>query len=224
MNPNPAAVRILCFGDSNTWGQKPDKSGRFLVDRRWTGLLQALLGEGYEVIEEGLGGRTTDVDYENKPGKNGRSYLLPCLASQSPVDLLILMLGTNDLKTEFQRSAEEVAQAVSGLVTLTKSASKASTNAPIALLLLSPAVIDPTALHFKVLNGGSFDETSVQKSRELPQVIQQVAMYHDCIFFDVNTVASVGEDGLHLDLEAHMVLAEALCLQVRRVFASSHGA
>jgi len=68
MNTNPNAKTILCYGDSNTWGQKPDKSSRYLVDVRWTGLLQKTLGDSYYVIEEGLSSRTTDLDYNHKPG------------------------------------------------------------------------------------------------------------------------------------------------------------
>jgi lysophospholipase L1-like esterase len=118
MNTNPASMSVLCFGDSNTWGQKPDKSGRYGVDVRWTGRLQKQLGEQYSVIEEGLGSRTTDLEYGKKPGRNGKTYLQPCLESHNPLDLVVLMLGTNDLKIEFHRSAQDVAEAIGGLVNL----------------------------------------------------------------------------------------------------------
>ena len=66
MNTNPNAINILCFGDSNTYGQKPDKTGRYEANVRWTGVLQQLLGDGYYVIEEGLGSRTTDADCDHQ--------------------------------------------------------------------------------------------------------------------------------------------------------------
>ena len=77
MTTNPNAVTILCYGDSNTWGQKPDKSGRYPADTRWTGRLQNQLGDGFAIIEEGLGSRTTDLEYAKKPGRSeiGRAHV-----------------------------------------------------------------------------------------------------------------------------------------------------
>ena len=92
---------ILCYGDSNTYGLMPDSPDRYPRDVRWTGILQKKLGEDYYVIEEGLSGRTTLWDDPIEEHKNGKKYLLPCLDSHKPVDLVILMLGTNDLKTRF---------------------------------------------------------------------------------------------------------------------------
>jgi len=114
MNPNPSAKTVLCFGDSNTYGTKPDRSGRYEAHQRWTGILQQQLGEDYYVIEEGLGGRTTDLDHFNpqKPSRNGFEYFKACLDSHAPLDIVIIMLGTNDLKTVYDRSARDVAQAL----------------------------------------------------------------------------------------------------------------
>jgi lysophospholipase L1-like esterase len=116
MNTNPHARTIVCFGDSNTWGQKPDRSGRYASNERWTGRLQELLGDDYTVVEEGLSGRTVNLDYANKPGRNGRTYFAPCLQSHSPLDAVIIMLGTNDVKIEFDVSAESIAKALGELV------------------------------------------------------------------------------------------------------------
>jgi lysophospholipase L1-like esterase len=103
---NPAAHTVLCFGDSNTNGISGDDENyvRLPAAVRWTGRLQRLLGDGYYVIEEGLNGRTTDLDYANRPGCNGRTYFGPCLQSHHPLDVVVIMLGTNDLKAEFNRS------------------------------------------------------------------------------------------------------------------------
>jgi lysophospholipase L1-like esterase len=111
---DPDAVRVLCFGDSNTHGCPGDDIDyvRLPADRRWTGLLQDLLGDGYEVIEEGLNGRTTDVDYEDRPGHNGRPYFVPCLLSHQPLDVVVVMLGSNDLKACFARTPNEIAEAL----------------------------------------------------------------------------------------------------------------
>jgi lysophospholipase L1-like esterase len=89
---------ILCYGDSNTWGYDPVTKGRFPRDMRWTGVLRQSLGDDYLVIEEGLNGRTTVWDDPIEGYKNGAAYLVPCLTTHRPLDLVIIMLGTNDLK------------------------------------------------------------------------------------------------------------------------------
>src|SRR5215216_1134114 len=103
MNINPKATTVLCFGDSNTNGATPDKSGRYSADVRWTGQLQNLLGSEYYVIEEGLGGRTTDSDHfrEGKEGRNGFAYYKPALETHLPLDIIVIMLGTNDVKNTY---------------------------------------------------------------------------------------------------------------------------
>ena len=105
----------MCYGDSYTWGYVPSSDhDRFPSDVRWTGILQKELGENFEVIEEGLNGRTlvSDDPRLGKEGRNGKEYLLPCLDSQDPLDLVILFLGTNELKDIFTMSADEIGQTV----------------------------------------------------------------------------------------------------------------
>ena len=96
---------ILCYGDSNTWGYNPSMGGRYARDERWPGVLRKELGEGYLVIEEGLNGRTTVWDDPIEGYKNGKTYLVPCLETHKPLDLVIILLGTNDLKMRFSVSA-----------------------------------------------------------------------------------------------------------------------
>ena len=97
MNTGPNAIKVLCYGDSNTWGRDPHGKGiRYPVNVRWTGLLQSKLGHDYDIIEEGLGGRTTVIDDPKREGRNGKTYLRPCLETHSPIDVITLMLGTND--------------------------------------------------------------------------------------------------------------------------------
>ncbi len=89
---------LVCFGDSNTWGYVPGSDGeRFPRDVRWPHQLQRLLGDEWEVIAEGLNGRTATVDRPDSEGRNGLPYLLPCLHSHAPVDLVVMFLGTNDV-------------------------------------------------------------------------------------------------------------------------------
>jgi len=90
--------RILCFGDSNTWGWNPIDKQRYSKNERWPGVVAKFLGEGFEIIEEGLNGRTTVWDDPVEGNKNGKEHLPIMLETHRPIDLLILMLGTNDLK------------------------------------------------------------------------------------------------------------------------------
>ena len=113
-------TNILCYGDSNTFGHNPDAvipgDCRFTRDRRWTGLLQQALGEEYYVIEEGLGGRTTVFNDPSSEGRNGRDWLLPCIQTHQPLDLILFMLGTNDTKVMYSAPVEEIAQGMDTLV------------------------------------------------------------------------------------------------------------
>ena len=220
---NPNALTILCYGDSNTWGQKPDKSGRYPVDIRWTGRLQKQLGDDYYVIEEGLGSRTTDLEYNKKPGRNGRTYFVPCLVSHNPIDLVVLMLGTNDLKIEFRRSPQDIADAIKGLLAdIDQYASGQDGKSP-KVLVVSPAKVDNTARDFAAFYGGVYyDAESAKKSNQLAAAIQAVANEVGVFFFDASTVAAPGEDGIHFSQEAHVALADALKKKIHEIFPSSN--
>ena len=102
--------RILCFGDSNTYGYRPDTGERYPEDIRWTGILKNRLRErGIEIIEEGLVGRTTVFEDSLRMGRRGIDYLVPLLESHAPIDKLVLMLGTNDCKNTLCVTAEDIA-------------------------------------------------------------------------------------------------------------------
>lgn len=214
MTTNPNAITVLCYGDSNTWGQKPDKAGRYPVNVRWTGRLQEQLGDDFYVIEEGLSSRTTDLEYAKKPGRNGKTYLIPCLASQNPIDIAILMLGTNDLKIEFKRSPEDIADAVKGLVADIKQ--NAFTQAKVApkVLLVSPILVNDKARNFDEFYRGVYDAESAAKSHRHAEALNVVANTTGSAFFDASTVSAAGDDGIHFSEAAHIALAEALRSQV----------
>lgn len=216
MNANPAAKTILCYGDSNTWGQTPDKTGRRCPsDMRWTGVLQKNVGNSYNVIEEGLSSRTTDLDYAKKPGRNGRTYLEPCLDSHMPLDIVILMLGTNDLKIEFNRSTEEIAQAICGLVELIREKTAKYDGNPAMIVLVSPILVDGNAPRIKEWYAAHYDEKSVQKSQELASALQKVAEATGCYFVDAAQIAEAGEDGIHFDEKSHRAFGDFLAEQIK---------
>lgn len=215
MNVNPAAKTVLCYGDSNTWGQTPDKTGRRRSsDIRWTGVLQKNLGNSYSVIEEGLSSRTTDLDYAKKPGRNGRTYLEPCLDSHAPLDVVVLMLGTNDFKIEFNRSVEEIAQAIHELVELIQAKTAKYSGTPARIILVSPILVDGNAPRIKEWYGEHYDDESVQKSHQLAASLKKVAQTTGCSFVDAAQVARAGEDGIHFDEGSHRALGNLLADQL----------
>jgi lysophospholipase L1-like esterase len=210
MNTNPSAIKVLCYGDSNTWGQKPDKSGRYNTDVRWTGVLQKRLGNGYYVIEEGLGSRTTDLDYSQKPGRNGRKYFVPCLASHTPLDIVIIMLGTNDLKMEYRRSADEIGAALEGMIGDVKTYAQNRDGKTPKVILISPIGINSNAPRFAEFYTGYYDNTSMEESNKLAGVIENVADRNGCLFLDAASVSMAGEDGIHFHIDSEEPLARLI--------------
>ena len=206
MNTNPSATTILCYGDSNTWGHNPNKKGRYPANIRWTGKLQQTLGDDYYVVEEGLGSRTTDLEY-SKPGRNGKTYLLPCIVSHYPLDIVVMMLGTNDLKTEFQRDPPTIASAIRGLIQDIKANAWDENHNTSKIILVSPIVVDDTSVRFEEIFSHLYDHDSAIKSHELAKVLAAVAAEEGCTFLDASTVAEPGVDGIHFTEESHAALA-----------------
>ena len=198
--------RILCFGDSNTWGYDAYSGGRFARDVRWTGVLQDTLGKEYHIIEEGLCGRTTVFDDPLNEGLNGLSYLLPCLQSHSPIDMLIIMLGTNDCKERFAATAKNIADGAKRLI-------KVAQNADVwkekpRILLVSPAPIEKECETSKV--AGEMGVCSA-KSYELKETFELCADDCNCEFLDAGLYVSMNKiDYMHLDLESHKRLGERI--------------
>ncbi len=109
--------RIVCFGDSNTWGYDPVNHTRYDESTRWTMVLQSLLGEEYQLIEEGQNGRTiANPDPWEWGTKCGLDYALPMIETHNPFDLLIIMLGSNDLKKKFSLPAPDIAGSLQNML------------------------------------------------------------------------------------------------------------
>ena len=196
--------RILCFGDSNTWGYDAYSGGRFAKDVRWTGVLQNILGEEYHIIEEGLCGRTTVFDDPLNEGLSGLRYFLPCLQSHSP--MLIIMLGTNDCKERFSATAKNIADGAKRLIKVAQSADVWKEKPRI--LLVSPAPIEKECETSDV--SGEMGVCS-DKSYELKGTYKLCADDCKCEFLDAGLYVSMNKiDYMHLDKESHKRLAEAL--------------
>jgi lysophospholipase L1-like esterase len=204
---------ILCYGDSNTWGYRTDIGGRFAPDVRWCGVLSGMLGGGYTVIEEGLNCRKTAYDDPENAYRNGTDYLAPCLDTHSPVDLVIIMLGSNDLKARLNLSAERIAEGMERLLGIIKSSTAGiDYSAPQILLLCPPHVSTETA--YEDFFGMH------EKSKRLGALYAALAQKYGCGFFDVSTVVSTADlpDGLHLSEKAHAVLGERMAALVKEMF------
>lgn len=208
MNTNPQAKTVLCYGDSNTWGRLPDRTGRYDAATRWTGQLQSLLGDEFYVIEEGLPGRTTNLDDPDSV-KNGLTYLVPCLKSHETIDYLVIMLGTNDLKYKFNRTVEDIAKGVEDLIETARAYTQAT------ILLISPVHIDPTAPRFLEFYTEHYYENAGNASKELAPLFKGISLQHNCLFIDADEIVSTGVDGLHHDKDSNVLLAEQICKTLR---------
>ena len=198
--------RILCFGDSNTWGYNGVNKERFEEDIRWTGRLQSLLGEGYTVIEEGHNGRTTVWDDPVENRLAGLTYLWPCMESHSPFDLIVIMLGTNDTKTYFSMTAQNIADAAGRLVRIVQSSDFGRGHQAPQVLLVSPILI----ANNEVLDY-MFGEQAAVKSRGFAEAFRRIADENNCYYMDASLYAKPGDaDGLHMDAESHESLAAAM--------------
>ena len=198
---------ILCYGDSNTWGFDPATGQRYHRATRWPGVLQASLGSEYEVIAEGMCGRTTVFDDPVVEGRNGRTYLSPCLASHKPIDLVVIMLGTNDLKYMFGVGAFEVASGAGALVDIVRRSEAGPDGGSPGVLLVCPAPI--ASLETSQYKEG-FREAR-EKSRQLAPHFEAIAAEKGCGFLDAGTVIESSPiDGIHLEAAAHRALGQAV--------------
>ena len=204
---------ILCYGDSNTWGSIPASDERFSSSVRWTGVLARELGSGYQVIEEGLGGRTTLWDDPIEGYKNGREYLIPCLDTHKPIDLVVLMLGTNDLKLRFSVSAYDIADSIAVLVEIIQKSATGVGSHPPQVLLIAPPPLGALTEYTEMFEGG------LAKSRKLAAHYQRVAEEHVCAFLDAGQViVSSDLDGVHFDAGQHSRLGKAVAARVKEFF------
>lgn len=203
---------VLCYGDSNTWGYDPLTKDRYGKDDRWTGVLQKTLGSDYHIAEEGLNGRTTVWDDPIEGYKNGKTYLIPCLETHKPLDLVIMMLGTNDLKKRFSLSAYDIANGAGVLVDIVNKSICGRMEESPRVLLLAPPPLGKLTEFAEMFEGGT------EKSKKFSQHYRNVAQEHGCEFFDTSTaIRSSDVDGVHLEKKDHKALGEAVAEIVRRI-------
>lgn len=197
--------QILCFGDSNTFGLIPGTGNRYDWNIRWTGILDKNLREkGYRIIEEGLCGRTTVFDDSFREGRKGADILPTLLESHNPIDIVILMLGTNDCKTIYNATAETIGKGIQRLLQQIKQKS------PQAKIIL----VSPICLGQGVGEKGfdsEFDDSSVETSENLHKVYNRIADENEIYYLKASGYANPSpQDREHLDENGHRKLAEGL--------------
>jgi lysophospholipase L1-like esterase len=207
---------VVCFGDSNTHGWE-NSVGRLGRDARWPGVLRLELGPGWDVVEDGLGGRTASVDDPFSEYRNGRHQLLPCLWAHAPVDLVAIMLGTNDLKETFHLSAVDISRAINLLVELAQGSLAGPDSTPPRVLVIAPA---PLGSRDTIPESSGLAD-AIDASRRLARLYREVADGAGVEFLDAGAVASVSPvDGIHLDAAGHLALGRAVADRVRAIFGS----
>jgi lysophospholipase L1-like esterase len=198
---------ILCFGDSNTWGFVPGTGARYAWDARWPGVMAAGLGDGHHVIEEALNGRTTVFDDPIMPGRCGIKYLVPCLESHRPLDLVMVMLGTNDSKVRLSATAYDIMR---GMKLIVEAVQKSGASRK--LLIVSPPL--PGRL---TEFAEQFAEAEA-KLRKLPEYYAKLAREMGCDFFDASAIVRSSDiDGIHWEASEHGKLGQALVPVVKRL-------
>ena len=216
---------ILCFGDSNTWGFVPGAFDpetlymkRYSIRERWPGLLRGILSEDFHIIEEGLNGRTTNVEYPDLSGRSGTSYILPCLYSHSPLDLVILNIGINDTKVIFDRSMMEISKGMAEIIDLIRSTSYGpDMQGQPQILLLSPSAL----IHegYVDQNNESAFKGGMEKSLLFNDYYEKLALERDCHYIDLQSVVSYSKiDGLHYDKRGHAVIASIVASKINEIF------
>jgi lysophospholipase L1-like esterase len=203
---------VLCYGDSNTWGFDPRTQRRFPRHVRWPGRLQAELGAGWYVVEEGLNGRTTTLDGPLLPGRNGLDYLGPCLESHAPLDAVVIYLGTSDLADRYAMTATDIARAAGRLASVVaESAAGVNGGAPLPILVSPPP---PGETEWNEGWAGA-----ATKSAVLPDRFATVAAGLGVDLVDLGTVTRYSPlDGIHLDAEGHAATAALVEQTLRRLF------
>lgn len=204
---------IMCFGDSNTYGFMAGIGDRFNENTRWTRLLQKHLGLEYYVIEEGLNGRTTIYDDEDMKNVNGSRHLEVSIGTNRPLDLVIIMLGTNDTKEKFNASAKDIAKGLEQLVKILRNSDVYNKE----ILIISPVHISDKILESDYCEafGGL---KGADKSRMLAGEYKKLAQEYRCHFIDAADYSKADDrDAIHLDENGHCALAEALYHKIKAI-------
>ena len=209
--------RVVCFGDSLTWGWIPETFTRFPEDVRWPGVVQNILGSDYKIIEEGQTSRTINCDDPAEGEKNGMKYIIPCMESHAPFDLLIIMLGSNDFKQKFSLNSLNIMGEMRTMLEKVLSFIHFKQNDSIKVLLIAPPHLGDNIE--KSWLGEMFDMwNGVKKSKELGPKYKILAEQLHIEFLDAAEYVHASEfDSIHLDAENQIRLGEVIAEKIKSI-------
>ncbi len=209
--------RVLCFGDSNTFGFNAKTKERFDEEVRWTRRLGKALGEEYEIIEEGLGGRTAVCDDPLKEGLSGLTYFYPCLMTHKPIDLVIIMLGTNDTKERFSFTAYNIAMGIIRLSDKVQSSMAGREEKDPPVLIVSPPPIGER--YQEKPDFLSMGKECDVKSKEMVAYLKAMALEKGHYFLEAGLSILMGDaDYIHLDEGGHEKMAILMEDEIKAIF------
>lgn len=200
---------ILCYGDSNTYGRKPGSlKERLNFHTRWTTILgEKLSSDDYMIIPEGLPGRALSVYDKENDIMSGLNYIIPCIKSHMPLDYVIVLLGTNDLKQKFNITSETIAQNLITLVHSITNTTKSIGNNPNFIIISTPI------LHAKYMTKQNINlfGSGIEQSVSLHLIEQEYCKKEHIPFLDISDIVPVScKDGIHFGIKGHKKLAKIL--------------
>lgn len=194
--------KILCYGDSNTFGCNPSNFTRYSENERWSGILKEKFKNQFEVFEEGANNRNGFVDNPDGDFYSSQKYLPELLNKLGNLDIIILAVGTNDLQFQYNITFEQIEKGLENLIVISKKYSE------------KIIVIPPVILNDNIFNGffkTMFDKSSIEKSQNVGEIYRKVVQKFNCLFFDIDKITKPSEiDGLHYTKESHSIIAEKL--------------
>jgi lysophospholipase L1-like esterase len=194
--------KILCYGDSNTYGFIPETCGRYEKEERWTGIISKELAPEYEILEQGLNNRTGFFKSPESIKHSGGEYLSIYLQNHKDIDICILALGTNDAQF-FYNLNEEITK--NGLLHLINSVREVNNDTKIIL-------IPPVKIKENILDGifsMQFDRNSIKTIETIFPLYEKIAKQNNCYYLDFNEfVAPSEKDGLHFSKDSHKIIAQ----------------
>lgn len=194
--------KILCFGDSNTFGYNPNNGSRYNENSRWTGILKNLCKNNYEIIEAGCNNRTA---FSNNPdGIQFTGYMILPKYLKKFYDIIILAIGINDLQKFYNPTLEEFETGIENIIKKIR-----ENNPNYDIIILSPSHITENILNsnFRFM----FNQTSIEKSKQITSIYKKIANKYNCKFLDLNKIVTTSKiDGLHYDIEEHKKIAQSI--------------